>query len=221
MTLDGRLREQVMKIIAHHATATDALDLVIPSQVGGIQVGFAEHDATRIEGVRLWVVGDSEPISLYRPDVFESIEVPSWVARLVFRLTPEGWLVRASEEAERHELAQRFQPRVMSEEEAAARALGNPSTADWRRFRPADLDQAEVDRRVSLAVRHICEVLGVPVEDSFAIDVTPGAVVIEHAEPRDADGNHPRRGDEAAKTRTGSTWTYQPNGRRTKGVDRG
>lgn len=101
------------------------------------------------------------------------------------------------------------------QDEGREHALSITSDADWSRYRPQDLDQAEVNRRVSLAVRHLAEAFGLVPTEMFGVDITPGAVVVTVAEPiSDETGERAIRGDEAAMTVVGSTWEYVTGGRR-------
>lgn len=81
------------------------------------------------------------------------------------------------------------------------------SDADHTLWSPSSVPQREVDRRVSIAVRHLAAALDVPVEQLFGIEITPRALVADVAEMR-TPTTKARKGDEVSTTRRGATWHY-------------
>lgn len=93
-------------------------------------------------------------------------------------------------------------------------------SADWSGYSAPSVPQAEIDRRVSLAIRHLAAALGTEVTELLGVEITREAVIATVAEPRTADGELAARGLEVTKTRRGATYTYRPTGwKQTKGQD--
>ena len=82
---------------------------------------------------------------------------------------------------------------------------------DWSGYTSPSVPQEEIDRRVSLAIRHLADALGVRVEELLTLTVTPVAVTANVLEP--GKGRIISR-----STRRGAFYTYRPLGwRKPKG----